>query len=270
MLYKAFLVGAGALALIASANAASLPGADGEKDANPSAGVTNWNGFFIGVNGGYGWTASNSSIDIFLQEGPTTVTSPAASFDRSGWIGGVQACRNFQFDTLVFGIESDIQSTSITGNGTALVSAEKNGKVIASASLYRTANLEWFHTVRGRAGYSFDNAWIYFTAGFALGENQGETSVAANAAGKSSGRTVSASEALPGYVLGGGVEYALTRNWSLKSEYLYVDFGSTSGSFSAPGLAGGVAGGNMAIERNFNIVRAGLSYRFSQDIGLLH
>jgi outer membrane immunogenic protein len=31
-----------------------------------------------------------------------------------------------------------------------------------------------------------------------------------------------------GGVVGGGIEYALSKNWSVKSEYLYVDFASKS------------------------------------------
>ncbi len=135
-----------------------------------------------------------------------------------------------------------------------------------AASLNRSASLEWFHTLRGRAGYSFGDAWVYFTGGFALGENHGEASAALKGAGQPYSGHTSLSESLPGYVLGGGIEYALTPNWSLKSEYLYMGFESSSERYA---VANGSAGGNETIQREFHIVRAGLSYRLSRDLKLL-
>ena len=56
-----------------------------------------------------------------------------------------------------------------------------------------------------------------------------------------------------GYTLGGGVEWAFAPNWSLKSEYLYVDLGEDS--FSTPV-------GTYTTETDFHTARVGLNYRF--------
>jgi len=58
-----------------------------------------------------------------------------------------------------------------------------------------------------------------------------------------------------GYALGGGIEWAFAPNWSLKSEYLYVNLGDDD--FTAPG-------GQFAThtETDFHTVRMGLNYRF--------
>jgi opacity protein-like surface antigen len=50
-----------------------------------------------------------------------------------------------------------------------------------------------------------------------------------------------------GAVLGGGIEVRLIDHWSLRGEYLYVDFGSQDGSsrivaLGAPGQAAGTNG----------------------------
>jgi outer membrane immunogenic protein len=46
---------------------------------------------------------------------------------------------------------------------------------------------------------------------------------------------LSASQTRVGSTVGGGVEYKFTRNWSVKAEYLYIDFGSSS-YFNGAGL----------------------------------
>ena len=55
--------------------------------------------------------------------------------------------------------------------------------------------------------------------------------------------------------MGGGIEWAFAPNWSLRSEYLYVNLGDDD--FTAPG-------GQFAThtETDFHTVRMGLNYRF--------
>jgi outer membrane immunogenic protein len=70
----------------------------------------------------------------------------------------------------------------------------------------------------------------------------------------------------PGYVVGGGIEAAIGGDWTAKVEYLYLDLGTVSGSFSSTVAAVGGAG---ALTENFSgrvtdsIVRVGLNYRFT-------
>src|SRR3989344_504165 len=83
---------------------------------------------------------------------------------------------------------------------------------------------DWWGTVRGRAGYLLTpDVLLYATAGWAYV------------------LPTHAHRATSGWTAGGGIEYALNRNWSAKAEYLYV----------APG------GGQDA-----NVVRAGINYLF--------
>ena len=55
-----------------------------------------------------------------------------------------------------------------------------------------------------------------------------------------------------GWTIGAGAEYAPDASWTLKSEYLYTDFGKSTVS-AAIGIDNDVA---------FHLVRAGLNYRF--------
>ncbi len=146
-----------------------------------------WQGAYIGINGGYGW--SNS-----------TFTKPEGGF------GGGQIGYNWQRDRFVFGLEGDIQAADISGRA-------YNPFLDATA---RT-DTNWFSTVRGRLGFANGPILIYGTGGLAVAEfdtrfNSGDFSF-------------HNSETKAGYAVGGGVEWAFAPNWSMKAEYLYLGFG---------------------------------------------
>jgi outer membrane immunogenic protein len=65
-----------------------------------------------------------------------------------------------------------------------------------------------------------------------------------------------------GYAIGGGLAYAITPNFSIKGEYLYVNMrADTSGTLvaSTPNF-GTVTSGNRT--DSFSVVRLGLDYKF--------
>jgi outer membrane immunogenic protein len=67
-----------------------------------------------------------------------------------------------------------------------------------------------------------------------------------------------------GWVGGGGVEVAVSSNWSVKGEYLYMDFGAYS--YASPlvapaGVAAGYSWTTNVYQRN-QLVRLGINYRF--------
>lgn len=75
-----------------------------------------------------------------------------------------------------------------------------------------------------------------------------------------------------GGVLGAGVEYRISQNWSAKVEYLYYNFGYRSYGLGLAAYTAGVAFPGAGIASiapsastrfNGNIVRAGLNYQFA-------
>ena len=64
-----------------------------------------------------------------------------------------------------------------------------------------------------------------------------------------------------GFTVGGGAEYALTKNWLLKAEYLYLDFGKYT--FASPNNtpAAAVAWATNVAARE-HVARVGLNYKF--------
>ena len=68
-----------------------------------------------------------------------------------------------------------------------------------------------------------------------------------------------------GWTVGGGVEYALTNNWTIKGEYLYANLGSSSftsvGNAAAATFFPGVYASGK-VNYNASIFRAGVNYKF--------
>jgi outer membrane immunogenic protein len=164
-----------------------------------------WAGPYLGGNLGYAW----GSVD-------NNPTKP------SGFVGGAQAGYNFQQGQWVFGVEGDIQATG----------AED------TFAPWKFSN-PWFGTVRGRAGYAFNNILFYGTGGLAFGDLRGETF------------GLSESHTTAGWTAGVGAEFGFARNWSAKVEYLYVDLANSP--FSITGVSNGY---------RFGTVRVGVNYHF--------
>jgi outer membrane immunogenic protein len=200
----------GALALIAagwtvSARAADLNYVNPSYTGNQLYDAFSWARPYLGVNLGYAWGS--------VANNPTK---------PSGFVGGVQAGYNWQNGAFVFGLEGDIQATG----------AEE------TFAPWKFSN-PWFGTVRGRAGFAFNNILFFGTGGLAFGELRATTF------------GLSESHTNAGWTLGAGAEMAFAQNWSAKIEYLYVDLANSN--FVITGASNGY---------RFGLIRAGVNYRF--------
>jgi outer membrane immunogenic protein len=117
-----------------------------------------WAGFYVGLNGGYGFEPDVRNIDITTNPplgGYPTVTG---GNDAKGFFGGGQIGYNWQgVSHLVIGIEADIEGSAIK-NGFQNDILNGFGDVLQA-----NKSLDWFGTVRGRLGYAFGNALVYGT-----------------------------------------------------------------------------------------------------------
>ena len=93
-------------------------------------------------------------------------------------------------------------------------------------------------SIRARAGYAFDRMLFYGTAGVAFGEFGGNFQIYGNDTNLATfygGDQLTTTRV--GWTLGGGVEYAINRRWSVTGEYRYSDFGHLT-NFAAAGSTG--------------------------------
>ena len=139
---------------------------------------------------------------------------------------------NWQTKTIVFGLEGDFDyfhSNSNFFNNTDTL-AERVTTFVAGQSL--TTN--YLATVRPRIGIAADRNFAYITGGVAFTEANYIVSYA-DAAGAIG--SASASKFLTGWAVGAGWEHAFADHWTLRFEYLFSSFPSTSasGTISGPG-----------------------------------
>ena len=202
----------GAVALIAagwtvSAQAADLPyGSRAPYTVNQPLNAYSWAGPYLGANLGYAW----GSVD-------NNPTKP------SGFVG--RRPGRLQL------------ADRVRGCSASKATSRPPAPTIPFAP-WKFSN-PWFGTVRGRAGYAFNNILFYGTGGLAFGELRGETF------------GLSESHTTAGWTAGVGAEFGLAPNWSAKIEYLYVDLADSN--FTITGVSNGY---------RFGLVRAGVNYHF--------
>jgi outer membrane immunogenic protein len=280
------IIGAALLvAIIAgAARAADLP-VKAPVKAVPTATSDKWSGPYIGLiaGGAEGRTSAKSTVDCppggflcdpihYPQYGALIGATASGSKSEVAFTGGGLAGYNWRVDSFVYGIEADVSSLHLSltdhGSGASLNPGLVNnpGAVPVVFTASATAQINWLATFRARVGYlvsadflvyatgglaltslsvsnSYTDNWIYNGGGF------GNSSVTSNA---------------KGYAVGGGAEYSLARSWTLKAEYLRVDFGSLTTSGTIIPVQVPSARNPFASSANLtaNLFRAGLNYKF--------
>ncbi len=249
---KKLVIAAAWVAGAVSAQAADLPARTYVKAPIAKiAAVYDWTGFYAGVNlglavGGEG----RSGLDV-LGLGGSFETFNLASL---GAVGGGQAGYNYQWGNWVIGAEADIQGIGTENHTNCILTCN------AATGTTINQDMTWFGTVRGRVGYATGPILNYFTAGFAYGGVKTNlTESLLGAPGTFSSDTIKT-----GYVLGSGIEAALGGNWTARIEYLYVDLGSTTNSFTGAGVPQ-----VLGTEVRESIFRAGVNYRLGSNGSLL-
>jgi outer membrane immunogenic protein len=184
-------------------------------------------GFLAAALFALGFTVSANAADLPVR-GPVYKAAPAPVFnwtgfyvgghvgygwaednagvEADGFLGGLQVGYNWHFaPNFVFGIEGDISWTGVESPA--------------------NVKLDYIATIRARLGYAVNNVMFYGTGGYARTE-------------LSTGFTGD------GYALGVGLEWAFSRNWSAKVEYMYHNFDFAVGDI------------------DLSTVKLGVNYRF--------
>jgi outer membrane immunogenic protein len=209
----AALVLAAALAARA-AHAADIPDRKAAPVYAPPPQAFSWTGFYAGLNAGGGFAAANGFNSYLGTNGGRA----------SGVIGGAQAGYNYQLSPLfVVGVENDFIASGI---------ATRNNGVGAA-----DVKIPFYGTGRARAGFTLldSHLLVYGTAGLAFGE--------VNDSGIDKLRT--------GWTAGGGVEWAVRQNWSIKLEALYTDLSKDFKKDNLPDRS-----------EKFQTVTVGVNYHF--------
>jgi len=209
--------------------------------ANDNA--SRWSGYYIGGNAGYAWNKMEAT-DIGDTAG-TLWRGGSYSDQTGGFTGGAQAGYNFQNGPWVSGLEADIGWLNLKGTAAPFFDT-----IIHTDASYVA-------TFRGKLGYASGQSLLYVTGGAVLADfgNRVELEFSGNLTPSS------ATGSQWGWTVGSGIELALDKRWSIKTEYLYYSLDKEK--VTVPGCGSG--GCSFDVRNNGSIVRIGLNYRLGSN-----
>jgi outer membrane immunogenic protein len=221
------------------ANAADLPFKAMPVKAPPPVSY-DWTGFYVG--GYYADAIGN-------QKGatPTTTTdshSGETNVNQRGVALGLTAGYNWQFDPhWLVGVEGDLGWLGLDRTNT-----EFNDNTLVGLKT------DWYATARARAAYVTGPSLLYLTAGGAFVHLRDEFGGDLTTQGPTFASATRAS-----WTAGGGIETKVSRNWSAKTEYLFIDRGDSVNFIANPRGTNGVP---ASFDQSFHVIKSGLNYRF--------
>lgn len=258
------------------------PGAGGFAVKAPTAPTFAWDGFYAGVNGGYGGGTANPArseqeFDLIFDFGSTRTETDTQNINEKLRFGGAIAGGQFGFNRqlanrFVVGAETDLQWSDIRAarqsNSGGAYTDPSAGVFTGNSGL--AIGQHWFGTTRLRLGYQvFDRLLAYVTGGVAY------TGISASISGGSTDNSFgpyttttsgSGSSTKVGWTLGGGFEFQIIDNLSLKTEYLYTQYSGMTVAYQTVQIApffftdttrGSLSTGTIGL----HIARAGLNWR---------
>jgi outer membrane immunogenic protein len=204
--------------------------------------VFTWTGFYIGGHAGWGQIEGDATVADAVAGIPAGTVFGTS---QNGFLGGAQAGFNWQVSQLVFGIEGQISWADLGKDVTVT-----GGLPLTTANL--STDVNFVATVAGRLGVAFGNLLIYGKGGVAFLDWDSKLAFSGPVSG-----SFEKGETTTGWVVGAGLEYGLTPNWSAKIEYNFLNFDAVHMPLSVGGAA-------TAIDRDLDmhIVKLGINYRF--------
>jgi outer membrane immunogenic protein len=210
-----------------------------------------WTGFYFGGNLGGGWS-KQTFVDNFAAPpfGAVALGAIDSTPNPSGVVGGIQAGYNYQFNWLLLGVEGGFTWSGATSSASCF-------PLLAPQTC--TADPRWLADVVGRVGAIWGPALFYAKGGAAwINTTYTDIALAGAPAAALPGVFFSGNETVPGWTVGGGVEYLFLPNWSAKVEYDYYGFRDTNTTLTAgPGLFF-----TELMKQNMQTVTVGINYHF--------
>jgi outer membrane immunogenic protein len=214
--------------------------------------IYNWNGFYIGLNGGGGW--GTKCWDVFFTiRATTTLLEEGCHHPSGGTFGGQIGYRWQMPSNFVWGLEAqgnwaDFRASNLNNlAGTLFINGLTDESRVRSFGLFTT-----------QFGFAWENYLIYLKSGFAVVGDRYSTTV-----GPGGLLIDSASETRWGSTVGVGFEYGLTPNWSIALEYDHLFMGSRNVDAFTPT---GVFSATDRIRQDIDIGLVRVNYHFNMPV----
>jgi len=263
--------------------------------------VQDWSGFYVGIEGGYGWGKENingAAFDPFQSIGGDPfffckyndcIDPTVSSVKQSGWVFGGHAGAQKQWGSLVLGFDAGIDGANIKGTTTATTfvtdcstdSDDSCHQLTKTSSL--SSKIDALGHVGPKIGWAISPSWmVYATGGLAWAHVESDASQTQTFEKCSSGgsdcyqtdRDLEASFALSesggmsmfGYAVGAGLDY----KWQLDQgsavilgvQYLHYGFGNNTLMLADTQFGSGNSFG-IDTKQSVDTITGRLSYFFS-------
>lgn len=227
-----------------------------------------WQGFYVGVTAGAAIGTGRMEFDPTGSfNGPIAADISDGNFwrgttklDTTDVTGTLQAGYQIGYGRFRFGLEGEAGYLGLRESATRTATTPAGN----TYRLDQEIETDFFASLRPRVGYVPEalsgDLMLFVTGGLTLTHariTQKFTQIGLDY--NSNG--LSEDKVLVGWTAGGGVEYALSKGWSLKAEYLYANLGTVEKN--APGNATFEAYSTRnRAELTSHILRAGAAFHF--------
>lgn len=257
---KKYLLGSVALIAFAAPAAAADMAARPYTKAPPPmiAAMYDWSGFYIGANGG--WGSGRKCWDVNNNAG--AIVAPALGegcHDATGGVAGGQIGYRWQASTWVFGLEAQGNWADLSGRNTSMVFGATDNR----------STIQAFGLFTGQIGYAWNNALLYVKGGAAVTDDKYDGITNTTVLGVPAGtRFDTASETRWGGVVGVGLEYGFSPNWSMAIEYDHLFMGNRNIAMTSTGafLPVGALSRVDNIGQDVDLVTVRVNYRWGGPV----
>jgi len=202
-----------------------------------------WTGCYVGIHAGAG---------VLLDQGFQNVGLAGDRHGVGGLAGGQVGC-NYQTGMLVLGVEGEgfwsgmrVNADQFSGNTLFLTQTIKN---------------KWDYDIAARLGIALDRALVYGKAGWVAGGFDWNASQL-NFCGIGCSAITQGSATLGGLLIGVGLEYAFTNNWTTKFEYDYLGFPSKNVVLTTFNVLAVPFTQTQSVSADKHIFKVGVNYKF--------
>ena len=216
-------------------------------------GPVNWTGFSLGGSVGGLWSQTRQTQAAFFINDIQTVNPHAAGVYAGGQIGA-----DYQVGNFVVGVAGDAGWTNARGGRGCGTGA---GGYVYSCE----TNVDDLYMATGRVGYAMDRSLFYVKGGGAFANTAERQKSNFNGqplyiltTGQFPNSTVQSFAT--GWTIGAGFEFAITRNWSAKAEYMHYELESKRYGFPTPANQAFLSAQNTG-----DLVKIGVNYRFTPE-----
>jgi outer membrane immunogenic protein len=153
----------------------------------------------------------------------------------------------------VFGVEADFGVVDLSHTHSIYSDSSNN--------YWSKDDGNFYADVTGRLGYAAGPALFYAKGGWAYLDDKNSIGFTNNTDHTNDWST-NHNSGLDGWVVGGGIEYLWSPNWSIKAEYLHFDFGKNTSSWYDPSC---YTTWNFDRDLQVDTFKVGINYHFANN-----